>query len=265
MPVSEEVSETLATTAPVTVELVTLMLLTALALAAPVGVWSTLRRRDNHDRRAGLYATAPLGVPEFVVGASFAALLVVLWHKGMLTNTPWHPFYVGFFDDPIENLKIMVPPALVMGVPLSLVMVRLLRSAIVRVLRENYVRTAQGKGLSDRVVFIRHVTKNVFISLMPAVVGLLGLLFSCAVIIEWLFNLPGLGTELVFAFYSYDLPVVRAVLFVVPGSFIVISLLVDLLHAWLDPRIRYPAPVERTEERELAARAAMAYESRRRA
>ena len=254
-----EVSEIMATTAPVTVELVALALVTALVLAVPAGIWLAFQPRGPCNRSDRLSSSGGLGVPEFVSGA-LAVLLGVIWFKWAPSST-----YVGFLDDPIGNLKVMVPAALAIGVPLSVVTLRLLRSAILGVLQEDYVRTALAKGLKQRVIVVRHVLRNALSFLLPAVVGLLSLIFSGALVVEHLFGLPGLGRELVAAFGDdnrLEWPLVRAALFVIPGSFVVIGLVVDLLHAWIDPRIRHPAPAEAMDERGLAARAATACKSR---
>ena len=153
----------------------------------------------------------------------------------------WAPprCYVPFFGDPVTNLALFIIPSVVLGLALSGVLMRLTRTMMLEVLRQDFVRTAWAKGLKERVVVIRHVLRN---SLIP-IVTMLGLqlpiLLGGAVVVEFIFGLPGLGSLVLASLESRDYPVVSGVNLVVAGFVLVGNLLVDVSYAWLDPRIRY--------------------------
>jgi len=228
-----EVSEILSKAVPVSIELGVIALVISLLVAVPIGVWSAIRQDSLSDYLGRLFSISGLSIPDFIIG-SMVILFGAIWFS-------WTPplTYSGFFEDPGENLKIMMTPALIIGVRLSSITMRMLRSTMLEVLRQDYVRTAWAKGLRERSVIVRHVLKNAFIPVITVVGSQLGFLFGGVVIIETIFNLPGLGRSLIQAINSRDLPMVQSGVLIISVFFVVINLLVDLSYGWFDPRIRY--------------------------
>lgn len=147
--------------------------------------------------------------------------------------------YTRFAANPIRNIGALLIPASILGMWLSGVTMRLTRTMVLEVLRQDYVRTAWAKGLRERVVVLRHVLRN---SLLPVVtmVGLmLPVMVGGAVIVESLFQLPGLGSLLVYAIERRDYPIISGVNLMVAGFVLIANVLIDLSYSYLDPRIRY--------------------------
>ena len=228
-----EVSDILLKAVPVSVELGAIALVISLLVALPIGVWSAIRQDSLSDYLGRLFSIGGLSIPDFIIGS-----MVILFGAIWLNWTP--PLtYSGFFEDPGQNLKIMMTPALIVGVRLSSITMRMLRSTMLEVLRQDYVRTAWAKGLRERSVIVRHVLKNAFIPVITVVGSQMGFLFGGIVIIETIFNLPGLGRALIQAISGRDLPMVQSGVLIISVFVVVINLLVDLSYGWFDPRIRY--------------------------
>jgi peptide/nickel transport system permease protein len=174
-----------------------------------------------------------LSLPIFFTGVLILYLLVRFFR--------WLPplEFVSFLDDPAENLKQLIWPTLAQAYYISAPIARLTRSQMLEVIRHDYVRTARAKGLAERAVVYRHALAN---SLLPVVTFIGwwgGRLLGGIVIMEIIFAVPGMGTALVQAVSYRDYPTVQAIVFVMALVFLTVNLLVDLLCAWLDPRIRY--------------------------
>ena len=153
----------------------------------------------------------------------------------------WSPSMelIPFTEDPLGNLKMFIIPSLILGTGMSAGIMRLTRTLMLEVLRQDYVRTAWSKGLNERVVIMRHALKNTLIPLVTAVGGMLPLLVGGSVIIENIFNLPGLGSLLLTALEDRDYPVVSGVNLVYATTVMLMILVIDISYAWLDPRVRY--------------------------
>ena len=168
-------------------------------------------------------------------------LLAILDITNAITGSPWMPpiDYVPIWQDPIRNLSVAFLPALTVGYRYSAVTMRMTRSAMLEVLREDYIRTARAKGLLERLIINRHALKN---ALLP-VVTLIGIEFAFLigglVVTEQVFNLNGIGRLFVLSVQNQDYTLTQALVMLVVTVFVVCNLLVDLLYAWLDPRIRF--------------------------
>jgi peptide/nickel transport system permease protein len=147
--------------------------------------------------------------------------------------------YKGFFEDPLLNMQAMVLPAVAGGLAIGAIIMRFLRSQLLEVLRQDYVRTAWSKGLRERVVVLRHALKNALIPVLTVISLLLATVVSGNVVLETLFQLPGIGFYVVNAIQQYDYPAVQGVVVVIAAGLVFVNLLVDMAYAWLDPRIRY--------------------------
>ncbi len=227
------IAHDLATHLPVTFELGLLGLLISLVIAIPLGVYSAVRQDTLSDYIARSAAIAMLAIPGFWL-ATLAITLPSIWFK-------WTPplRYTSLQSSPATNLKQMMLPAIILGIGLSGGIMRLTRAQMLEVLRHEYIRTARSKGLGESSVIFRHALRN---ALVP-VVTLIGLqvtvLISGAVVLESVFVLPGMGRYLLDALNNRDYPVVQAIVVLFATLIILVNLFVDLLYAWLDPRIRY--------------------------
>jgi peptide/nickel transport system permease protein len=229
-PVASELTSRL----PVTAELLIITLLVTVAIGIPAGVVSALYRNSPIDYTVRVAATIGLSVPVFWV-----ATLVILLPNQWWGYSPPLGRTVGFFDDPLGNLRQFVPPAVILGTAAASGIMRLTRSALLEVLRQDYIRTARSKGLRERMVIWRHALRN---SLVP-VVTVLGLqvaaLLGGAIIVEQIFTLRGLGNYMYQSIVIEDFAVVQTMALYVALAVVLMNLVVDITYAWLNPRIRY--------------------------
>jgi peptide/nickel transport system permease protein len=229
-PVMLELKDRLATS----VELAILQVTIAVMVAVPIGIISAIRQDTWLDYILRLFAIFWLAVPSFFVGVLLLYSLARWAHwSPPITN------YKGFFDDPLLNMQAMFLPAVAGGLAIGAIIMRFLRSQMLEVLRQDYIRTAWSKGLRERVVVLRHALKNALIPVLTVISLLLATVVSSNVVLESLFQLPGIGFYVVNAIQQYDYPVVQGVVLVVAAGLVFVNLLVDMAYAWLDPRIRY--------------------------
>ncbi|MEK7837152.1 MAG: ABC transporter permease [candidate division NC10 bacterium] len=227
------VSDILRERVPRSMELALLTLAIAVVWAVPLGVVSAVRQNGALDYLARVVSLSGLSLPLFVTGA------LILYGLGRIFR--WMPplEFVSFTENPLENLKQLIWPALCQAYYISAPISRLTRSEMLEVIRQDYVRTARAKGLRERAVVYRHALRN---SLLPVVTFIGwwgGRLLGGLVIMELIFVVPGMGTALVQAVSQRDYPTVQAMIFVMALVFLAVNLVVDLAYAWLDPRIRY--------------------------
>jgi peptide/nickel transport system permease protein len=222
----------LARRLPVTATLGFMATVVAIAIGVPIGVLAAIRQDGVLDFFARSAAILGLSVPSFVL-AILVTLLPAIWWGW----TP--PRFVEFATSPAGHLGQFVLPAIILGVASAAGIMRLTRGMLLEVLRQDYVRTAWSKGLREGVVVLKHALKN---ALIP-VVTVLGLQVAAiaggAVIIEWIFGIPGMGQFLVDAIVQRDYPVIQGVNLVIVTIIVLTNLSVDLVYAVLDPRIRY--------------------------
>jgi peptide/nickel transport system permease protein len=227
------VSDILRERFPRSMELALLTLVIAVVWAVPLGVVSAARQNSVLDYLARLVSLSGLSLPLFFTGA------LILY--GLVRFFRWLPplEFVAFTENPLENLKQLIWPALAQAYYISAPITRLTRSQMLETVRQDYVRTARAKGVAERSVMYRHALRN---SLLPVVTFIGwwgGRLLGGVVIMEIIFVVPGMGTALVQAVSQRDYPTVQALIFVMALVFLLVNLFVDLLYAWLDPRIRY--------------------------
>ncbi|MBV8152036.1 MAG: ABC transporter permease, partial [Candidatus Eremiobacteraeota bacterium] len=216
---------------PVTLELAVLALIAAIAIGLPLGVLAALRRGTWWDALATGLALAGVSIPTFVIGL-VAILIFALWLR-------WLPpsGYVPLAENPAQNLRAMILPALVLGAALAGILARLVRSGMLEVLGADFVRTARAKGLGPFGVIVRHALRN---ALLP-VVTILGLetgaLLSGAILTETIFSLPGVGRLVVESIFARDYPLVQAAIVFLAVVRIGANLVADLAFGALDPRV----------------------------
>ncbi len=220
---------------PVTLQLAIMAMLITMLIAIPIGVMSAIRQDSILDYAGRLISISGLSVPDFLAG-TLVLVFVGLWLK-------WAPpvVFTPFFDAPAENLKGMFIPAAIIGFRFSSTSMRMIRSTMLEVLREDYVRTAWAKGLRERSVITRHAMKNAFIPVITILGTEFSYLLGGAVVVESIFNLPGLGSLTLGAITARDYPVVQAAVLLFATVIVFMNLIVDLSYAWFDPRIRFTA------------------------
>jgi len=216
---------------PVTIELAIVALTVAWAIAVPAGVLAAWKRRSAVDYAATTVALAGISIPNFWLGIMLIYLFAV--------DLRWLPpsGYVEPWKEPLRSLTLMIMPATVLGTALAALVMRLLRSSMLEVLGSEFIRTAQAKGLSDKVVIVKHALKNAMIP-VATVMGLqLGGLLGGAVITEQIFAVPGIGRLAIESILTRDYPMVQGVVLCSATAIVFVNFSVDILYSVLDPRI----------------------------
>jgi peptide/nickel transport system permease protein len=221
VPVTHEIFTRL----PATLELAVASMLISIVLGLSFGVVAAVRHDTLFDRLSMIAALVGVCTPSFWLGLMLLLLFAV--------SLQWLPAFGG------GDLKHMILPALTLGVGASAIIARVTRSSMLEVLGEDYVRTARAKGLAERRVILAHALKNAFIPIIT-ILGLeFGGLLSGAIIAESVFAYPGLGLLLVNSINNRDFPVVQGALLLFAVQFVLVNLVVDVLYAWINPRITY--------------------------
>ncbi|MGI8964200.1 MAG: ABC transporter permease [Thermomicrobiales bacterium] len=218
---------------PVTIELTLFAGLIAAIPGLTFGVIAAIKRNSGVDYATTIATLAGVSVPNFFL-ATLLVLLFSFWLK-WLPPVGFRPFT----DDPIQNLKTMIMPAMALGLPLSAVLMRFTRSSVLEVMGQEHVRTARAKGIPQRQVLFRHVLPNAGIPILTIVGLQVASLLGGTVIIEQIFGLPGVGRYVYEAIANRDYPVVQSVTLVLAFLFVMVSLVVDILYAVIDPRLRH--------------------------
>ena len=218
---------------PVTVTLGVMAIAVAVLIGVPVGVLSAVRQDSVLDFVARSAAILGLSIPGFVK-AIVVILLPAIWWG-------WTPLarFVEFSKDPAGYAIQFVVPAIILGIGSAASIMRLTRAMLLEVLRQDYVRTAWAKGLRERGVVLKHALKNAVIPVVTVLGLQVASIAGGAVIIEWIFGLPGMGQFLVDAIVQRDYPVIQGINLLIVVIIVLTNLSVDLLYAVLDPRIRY--------------------------
>jgi peptide/nickel transport system permease protein len=217
---------------PVTLEIIGLAILIALVVSIPLGVFTAYKATSVADKFISLITFALLSIPTFVIG--IVLILVFAVHLDLLPPAGW----VGLTDDPAENLRRAILPALALALPQIAVYTRLLRGDMRTTLDEDFVAFADSKGLKRRRVLLGHALRPSSFSLVTLVGLSVGFLMGGTVVVETMFNVPGIGSLLVNAIYQRDLVMVQGVTLFIAVTFVVVNFIVDLLYSVLDPRIR---------------------------
>ena len=233
MPGHFTVEERILGRLPVTIELGVLAIVISLLIALPVGIYSAIRQDTGADYVGRTIAIIGLATPNFWL-AIMVMLYPAIWWG-------WAPpmELIPFTEDPLGNLGVFIIPSLILGTAMSASTMRMTRTMMLEVLRQDYVRTAWSKGLKERVVVMRHAIKNALIPIVTLVGLQLPILVGGAVIMENIFNLPGLGRLMLLALKERDYAVVSGVNLVLATVVIGVNLLIDLIYPYLDPRVRY--------------------------
>ena len=218
---------------PLTFELGLMGILVGLVISLPIGVYAAIRQDTITDYILRSIAILLISVPSFWIGT-----LVILYPSIWWGWTPPMEF-ISFFKNPLGNLGMMIIPALVLGAAQTGGTMRMTRTMMLEVLRQDYIRTAWSKGLSERVVVLRHAIKNAFIPIVTMIGAGIPTLIGGSVIIEQIFNLPGMGRLMFDSLLGRDYPIVSAINLIMAILVIFTNLFVDVTYGWLDPRIHY--------------------------
>jgi len=215
------------------IELALLATFVAIIISVPLGTIAAVRQDTWVDYVVRIFSIAGLAIPSFWLGIIIILAFVIYFH--------WLPplTFTSFWVDPKANLLQLIWPALAVGYRYSAVATRMTRSTVLEVLREDYIRTARAKGLWERAVLIRHALKNALLPVIT-VIGLeFAFLIGGLVVTEQVFNLNGIGKLFVEAISQRDYTMVQSLVLLTSFVFIFVNFLIDLVNAFLDPRIRY--------------------------
>ncbi|MBJ7250138.1 MAG: ABC transporter permease [Acetobacteraceae bacterium] len=218
---------------PVTIGLSLYALVLTLLIGVTSGIIAALRQNTWVDQVAMMIAMLGISIPNFFLG-----LLMIIFFAVQLG---WLPSggYIPFSQDPIGWLRSTTMPAISLALLQAGLLARITRSGMLEVLRQDYVRTARAKGLPERQVILKHALANALIPIVTVIGIIISLLLSGAVVTEALFSLPGMGQLLTQAVLSRDYPMVQGGLLLVTTFLVVVNVLVDILYALIDPRVRY--------------------------
>lgn len=231
--VDTPISDTILRRGPITAEIALLAILLSWLIGIPVGVVSALWRESRLDYVLRFFVTLFMAIPSFWLGLAAILFTVLVFN--------WRPSLtiVQLWEDPKENLLMVIGPAVTIGISIAALIARMTRTTVLETLREDYVRTARAKGLGDRLIILRHVLKNALLPVITlsglALAGLLG----GSVAVERAFGFPGLGSALAQGAVERDWMMVQNLTLLFAVSFVFLNLFIDIMYAWLDPRIRY--------------------------
>ena len=218
---------------PITFELTMMALLMVGIIAVPLGILSAVKQDSLPDYIGRVITIGGLAVPNFWIG-----ILLVFFLANVFDWLP--PLgYTQIWDDPLTNLQQLVFPALALAMTHMAFVARVTRSAALEVVREDYIRTARSKGLSERVVVWRHLLKNALLPVVTVAGYEFGRLMGGTVLIETIFNVPGMGQLLIGGINHRDFPMVQGIVVVITFIVLIVNLVVDMLYGLLNPRIRY--------------------------
>lgn len=219
---------------PATLHLAVAATLVSLVIGIPVAILSALKPGSWIDRVLSAWSALALGVPTFWLGILLILLFAVELH--------WLPSasgYVPIWEDPIAAIRNLALPALTLGVYVSGILARFLRASLVGELRADYVRTARSKGLPERQVVGTHIMRNALLPFVTIVGLMMANFIGGAVVTEAVFTYPGLGRLLIQAISTRDYPLIQGCIVVILVLYIGINMAVDVLYAYIDPRIEY--------------------------
>jgi peptide/nickel transport system permease protein len=218
---------------PATALLAGSALLLALAIALPAGIISAVRSGSKLDYGVSAFSQVGVSIPDFWSGI----MLILVFSLGL----GWLPpsGYVSPLESPLDFLRYVALPATTIGIISGSILTRFVRSAMLDALHQDYTRTARSKGLAPRTVINRHVLRNALVPIVTVTGLQLATLLGGVVVVEVIFAWPGLGRLALDAVQRRDYPVLQGAVLLFSLTFLLVNLLVDLLYAWLDPRIRY--------------------------
>ncbi len=230
---ARSINEELAVRFPVTLQLLILAMIVGIIIGIPIGTYSAVRQDTGGDYIGRSIAILFITLPTFWIGTLVIVFPSIWWN--------WTPplEYVTFNKDPLRSISQMIIPAFILGASLSGVIMRITRTMMLEVLRQDYIRTAWAKGIKEHTIVLRHALKNALIPVVTVMGVQIAFMVGGSVVLEQIFGLPGLGRYLIVALGKRDYPIISAINLLIAGVILVVNLLVDLIYAYLDPRIQY--------------------------
>ncbi len=227
------VAQELGTRAWVTLQFGIAAWVLAVVIAVPAGILSAVYRGRAVDYVATMISIGGVAIPSFWLGIMSILLFGVI--------LGWLPTqgYVSLFDDPVEGLRHMILPVFALGITSCALIMRQTRSAMLEVLAQDYVRTARAKGMPGYTVIGVHALRNALLPVVTVFGLQIGRIFAGAVVIEFLFGIPGMGNFMVQAIFARDFMAVQGAVLIMAMAVLIANLITDIMYAWLDPRIRY--------------------------
>lgn len=226
-PVTQEIAASLWPT----LQLTLMSVIVGAGLSVPLGAFMAQSRGKGTEVAVRIGAIAGLTIPSFWLGI-VSILLVAKYLPGVSMLG-----YVPFSQDPLGNLQRMILPVFALSLPMLANLSRLVRSAMLDALSQDYIRTARAKGAGRRRIVYRHALRNALIPFVTSVGVSVGYLLGGAIVVEQVFAIPGLGRLILGAISERNYPLIQALILVVTATFVIVNFLVDLLYAWIDPRI----------------------------
>ncbi len=235
----KKVTQVIGDTLPNTVILAIFAIVIAILIGIVLGIVSAIYKDSWLDRLIALVSTLGMSVPSFFSAILFAWFFGFLLHRYTHLNMTGSLYEVDDFGNGTYiQWKNIILPAIVLGIRPLGVVIQLMRNSLLEVMSQDYIRTARAKGLSELQVIKRHALKNALNPVVTAVSGWFASMLAGAVFVEYIFGWNGLGKEIVDALNTLDLPVIMGAVLVIATTFVVINILVDLIYAYLDPKIK---------------------------
>lgn len=235
----KKVTQIIGDTLPNTVVLAIFAIIIAIIIGVALGIVSALYKDTWLDRIIALVSTLGMSLPSFFAAILFAWVFGFLLHRYTGLNMTGSLYEVDDFGEGAYiSWKNIILPAVVLGIRPLGVVIQLMRNSLLEVLGMDYIRTARAKGLSELRIIRKHALKNALNPVVTAISGWFASMLAGAVFVEYIFGWNGLGKEVVEALNTLDLPVIMGSVLVIAATFVVINILVDMVYAWLDPRIR---------------------------
>jgi len=229
MPVTEAIWEHLGPTLSLTI----LAEIIAILFAIPLGVMAANRRGSWMDQSFMTFAMLGISLPSFWIGLNLILLFAVQFN--WLPAAGYQPLSSGIFN----HLKYLIMPAISLGIMQGALIARMTRASMLEVLNENYIRTAEAKGLKMWIVTYKHALRNAFIPILTVIGLSFATLVGGAVVTETVFNIPGIGKLIVNSVLRRDYEVIQGTVLMIAAAYVFINLIVDILYAYIDPRVRY--------------------------
>lgn len=208
-----------------TLELALVAMLLSILIAIPLGVYSAVKQNTIIDHLTRFLALFGVSIPEFWLGIMLMVLFALM--------LGWLPCFGH------GTVKHFILPAVTLSIGITASMMRLVRSSMLEVLHLDYIKTARAKGLKESLIIWKHALKNAMVPIVTVFGNQFGYLLAGAVVVETIFSWPGIGKYLIDAIYARDYPVIQGFVFIIAAIFVLVNLFVDIIYAYLDPRIRY--------------------------
>ena len=235
----KKVTQVIGDTLPNTIVLAFFAIIIAIVIGIIFGIISALYKDTWIDRTIALVSTLGMSLPSFFAAILFAWLFGFVLHKFTGLDMTGSLYEVDDFGEgSYIKWKNIILPAIVLGIRPLGVVIQLMRNSLLEVLNQDYIRTARAKGLSEIRIIRKHALKNALNPVVTAISGWFASMLAGAVFVEYIFGWNGLGKEVVEALNTLDLPVIMGSVLVIATTFVIINILVDLIYAYLDPRIR---------------------------